>query len=185
MDFRDIRCINLAMLVKQGWRLFHGDRSLLYECFKTRYFPRNSFLEAIDVLNSSFVWKSLIAAQPILRKGCCWRVGDGSSIRVSHDRWIPYYPTNKILHPPLTEDQEWRVSDLIDWETHDWDRGFLAANFHREDVDAIARVPLSRRYVSEALMWLPNKKGKYSVKSGYNLRRIVEWERARGGLMKD
>ena len=70
MDFRDIRCFNLAMLVKQGWRLFHGDRSMLYECFKARYFPRNSFLEAIDVLNSSFVWKSLIAAQPILRKGC-------------------------------------------------------------------------------------------------------------------
>lgn len=121
MGYRNIRCFNLAMLAKPGWRLLQGDGSLLYECFKARYFPKNSFLEAIDVPNSSFVWKSLIATQPILRIWCCWRVGDGSSIRVSHDRWIPNYPTNKILNPPLTENQGWRVLDLIDWETHDWD----------------------------------------------------------------
>ena len=67
------------------------------------------FLEATDEPNSSYVWKSLIAAQPILKKGCCWWVGDGSTIRVTQDRWIPNYPTNKVLHPPLDEEWEWRV----------------------------------------------------------------------------
>ena len=97
-------------------------------------------MEATDALNSSFVWKILLVAQPILKKRCCWRVGDGSSIWVTQDRWIPNYPTNKILHPPLAEEQDWRVSDLINWETHDWDRGFLAANFQRKDVDLIVRL---------------------------------------------
>lgn len=55
MGFRDIRCFNLAMLAKQGWRLLHDNGSLLYECFKAKYFPRGNFLEAIDVPNSSFV----------------------------------------------------------------------------------------------------------------------------------
>ena len=65
--------------------------------------------------NSSYVWKSLMVAQPILNEGCCWRVGDGSNIQVTQDRWIPNYPTNKVLRPPLEEDGDWRVLELIDW----------------------------------------------------------------------
>ena len=89
MGFRDLQDFNLAMLAKQGWRLIQQQDSLLFKCFKARYFPRFNFLEASDVLNSSYVWKSLMAAQPILKMGCCWRVGDGSAIRVTSNKWIP------------------------------------------------------------------------------------------------
>ena len=133
------------MSAKQGWRLLQDTESLLYRCFKARYFSRSIFLEAFDVPNSSYVWKSLMVAQPILNKACCWRVGDGSNIQVTQDRWIPNYPTNKVLHPPLEEDGDWHVSELIDWTMLDWDYGVLAAKFHREDVEAIIWVPLSRR----------------------------------------
>ena len=126
--------------------------------------------------NSSYIWKSLMAGQPILKKGCRWRVGDGLNIRVTQDRWIPNYPKNKVLYPPLDEDGDWHVSELIDWIVHDWDRGVLAAKFHREDVEAILRVPLSRRQVPDAIMWLPNKNGVYSVKSCYHMARLLSQE---------
>ena len=71
MGFRDLQDFNLAMLAKQGWRLIQQQDSLLFKCFKARYFPQFNFLEASDVLNSSYVWKSLMAAQPILKMGCC------------------------------------------------------------------------------------------------------------------
>ena len=60
---------------------------------------------------------------------------------------------------PLEVYGEWRVSELIDWTVLDWDRGVLAANFHSEDIEAIIRIPLSRRQVPNSIMWLPNKKG--------------------------
>ena len=104
MGFRDIRSFNLAMLAKQGWRLLQDKGSLLYDCFKAKYFPRCSFSEADDAPNSSFVWKSILAAQDILKRGCCWRVGDGSTIRVIKDKWIPNYPGNKVLHPPQEDE---------------------------------------------------------------------------------
>ncbi|KAL4602607.1 hypothetical protein ACB092_10G065300 [Castanea dentata] len=100
MGFRDIWCFNLAMLAKQGWRLLNDSGSLLYECFKARYFPRCTFLEATDVPNSLSVWKSSIASQPILQKGL----------------------------------------------------------------------------VSDAMMWLHNKNGFYSVKSSYHIARLVSKE---------
>jgi len=70
MGFRDIRSFNLAMLAKQGWRLVQDQNSLLYRGFKAKYFPRCSFMEAIDCPNNSYVWKSVLVAQNILKTGC-------------------------------------------------------------------------------------------------------------------
>ena len=114
MGFRDIRSFNLAMLAKQGWRLMQGKDSLLLSCFKAKYFPRCGFLEAVDVPNSSFIWKSILAAQEILERGHCWRVGNGLGIRVTKDRWIPKHPTNKVILAVPDEEWEWRVVELID-----------------------------------------------------------------------
>ena len=55
MGFRDIRSYNLAMLAKQGWRLLQEKNSLLYSCFKAKYFSRCEFLKAKDCQNSSYV----------------------------------------------------------------------------------------------------------------------------------
>lgn len=176
MGFRDIRSFNLAMLAKQGWRLLTNHDSLLYRCFKTKYFPRCTFLEAGDHPNSSFVWKSLIAAQSILRKGCCWRVGSGSSIRVLTDKWLPHHPTNKILAPSNEVEEDWYVAELIDGNNFQWDHSIIDRMFSKFDAEAIYRIPLSRRYTSDVLVWLHNKNGQYSVRSGYYTARLLARE---------
>ena len=71
LGFRDLRTFNLSMLAKQGWRLIQKQDSLLYQCFKPKYFPRCHVLEAKEVPNYSYVWKSIMAAIPILKSGCC------------------------------------------------------------------------------------------------------------------
>jgi len=47
LGFRDLRAFNLVMLAMQDWRMIQSTDSLLYQCFKARYFPRSSFLNAI------------------------------------------------------------------------------------------------------------------------------------------
>ena len=98
MGFWDLRAFNLSMLAKQGWTMVKGNDSLLYQCFKVRYFPRSNFLEAKESPNCSHVWRSLMVAMPILQSGHCWRVGNGVSINALKDKWLPNFPTNEVLN---------------------------------------------------------------------------------------
>ena len=149
---------------------------MFYRCFKVKYFPWCNFLEAGDVPNSSYVWKSIMVAQLILKKGSCWRVGDGSGIRVLKDKWIPNHPTNRVLHPLGDEEREWRVSELIDWSLKVWDRDLIKRRFHHDDADTILRIPLSRQQTNDTLFWLHSTEGEFSVKTGHHLARVLKWE---------
>ena len=92
--------------------------SFFFKCFKARYFPRCQFLDAVVSPNCSYVWRSIMAVMPILRSGSCWRVGNGESIKVLVDKWIPNYPSNRVLHPVHEDEEDWRVSDLIYSDLH-------------------------------------------------------------------
>ena len=143
MGFRDLRLFNLAMLEKQGWRLIHEKDSLLYKCFKARYFPRCQFLDVTVSPNSSFVWSSIMATMPILKSGCCWRVGSGDDIWIRKDKWIPNYPSNMVLHSVVEEVEECMVSDLIDLDLQCWWCDFIMETFQINDANAICKIPLS------------------------------------------
>ena len=46
--------------------------------------------------------------------------------------------------------------------------------FHREDTEAICKIPLSQRIVSDSFIWLYNKNGKFIVKLAYKLARRTQ-----------
>ena len=173
MRFWDLRLFNYAMLAKQGWRLMHDQNSLFFKYFKTRYFPRCHFLDVAMSPNCSFVWRSIMFAMPILISGSFWQVGSVESIKVLLDKWIPNYPTNKVLHPVHKGEEDWRVSDLIDSELHEWRRDVIMERFNREDAEAICKIPLNHRHVSDVMVWLHNRKGIYSVRFSYHVAKKV------------
>ena len=124
-----------------------------------------------------------MSAMPILISGSCWQVGSVESIKVLLDKWIPNYPTNKVLHPVHEGEEDWRVSDLIDSELHEWRRDVIMERFNREDAEAICKIPLSHRHVSDVMVWLHNRKGIYSVRFSYHLAKKVlrEWAKCSKG----
>ena len=169
MGFWDLRAFNLAMLGKQGWRMVQGNNSLLYRCFKARYFPRSSFLEAKESPNCSYMWRSLIAAQPILQAGHCWRVGNGHSINVVKDRWLPNFPINKVLNSVQGNWGELMVADLINSELNIWKYEDIRAIFHTDEAKAICEIHLSWRNVPDSVFWLHDSRGLFSVKFAYHV----------------
>ncbi|XP_062005945.1 uncharacterized protein LOC133723131 [Rosa rugosa] len=76
----------------------------------------------------SYSWRSILAGRPVLKAGVKWRVGDGMSINVWHDDWIPNYPQYQIQRP--TNCQVGKVADLIDSNERSW----IIASVAREHV---------------------------------------------------
>ena len=92
------------------------------------------------------------------------------------DRWIPNYPTNKVLHPNHDLLGEMAVSKLINPEINVWRSEFIHSNFHRDDAKAICRIHLSRRQVVDSIIWSYNKNGNFSVKPAYKVARKIQRE---------
>ena len=90
MSFIDIQAFNLAMVAKQAQRLIHNTHSLFYRVYKSRYFPRCSFMDAEIGNNPSYVWRSLLATRDVIKEGSKWKVGDGRYIEVSNHKWLTH-----------------------------------------------------------------------------------------------
>ncbi|XP_050247223.1 uncharacterized mitochondrial protein AtMg00310-like [Quercus robur] len=104
MGFRDLRAFNLALLAKHGWRIQQRPDSLIHRVLKAKYFAKTSFLDAQVGKKPSYIWRSLMAAKPVLRDGIRWCVGDGKSIKIWEDAWLTSSGSGRIISPRPTKD---------------------------------------------------------------------------------
>lgn len=67
LGFRSIRDFNIALLGKQIWRLLQYPDRLVSKIFKARYYPQGSVLSAKTGSNPSYIWRSIIEAQSLIK----------------------------------------------------------------------------------------------------------------------
>ncbi|XP_023883410.1 uncharacterized mitochondrial protein AtMg00310-like [Quercus suber] len=137
MGFRDLKLFNLALLAKQGWRLQTNSSSLFCWVFRAKYFPPGSFMDADMGRNPFYAWRSLIAAQGVVRNGIQWQVGDGENIKVWCDKLVPKLSTYMVVSPEIQSPQVTLVKDLINKGTFEWDVDLVNQCFNAEDASAI------------------------------------------------
>lgn len=99
LRFLRIHEYNLALLAKQGWKLVSDPHSLASEVLKAHYFPHGSFLNACIGHNPSYVWRSIMASQALIRQGACERIGSGRQTKIWGDPWLPDL-TNPFIESP-------------------------------------------------------------------------------------
>ena len=164
MGFRDIHAFNLAVLAKQAWRLVTKSHSLFYRVYKTRYFPRCSFMDAELSHNPSFVWHSLLAATDVIQEGSMLKIGDGQSIKLTCNNWLQ--------HPPLFKlgaDTTLKVGDLLHHKSMQWNRPLIQATFMQATQNDILRIHLSNTRTRDKLYWKENKAQRFTVKTAYHV----------------
>lgn len=96
-----------------------NSHSLVHRVLKARYFPETDFLHAELGTKPSFAWRSILAAQPVVNSSYRWQVGDGKSIDIWTDHWLPRPSTFWVLTPPAQLPTNTRVESLIDQENGD------------------------------------------------------------------
>lgn len=70
LGFRRLKDFNVSMLAKQGWRLVTNANPLVAKLMQARYFLDSDFLNAKLDTNSSYMWRSILSAQEVVRQGC-------------------------------------------------------------------------------------------------------------------
>ncbi|KAL0300327.1 UNVERIFIED_CONTAM: hypothetical protein Sangu_3127100 [Sesamum angustifolium] len=100
-----------------------------------------------------------------------WRVGDGNSIAIWHNRWVPKSYEFKLimLRGNLSEDAS--VHELTCSSSRRWNLELLQQNFDKEDIDNIIAIPLARSSLTDRIIWHYLKHGRLLVNSAYILAR--------------
>jgi hypothetical protein len=94
-------------------------------------------------------------------------VGDGSSILVWEDPWIPSNLSKQpLVRLPDTEMN--MVQELIDDHLNSWNSEKVIENFIPIDTAAICRIPIGR-FLEDSWAWTDEKNGCFSVLSCYRL----------------
>ena len=112
MGFKEIEKFNDTLLAKQVWRMINNLGLLCFRVFKARFFPNCSILEVKDSIAGSYAWKSILSARDVIWKGMVWRIGDGQSVRVKKNKWLPKGDSSSIISPLTTILPETRVPSL-------------------------------------------------------------------------
>lgn len=68
----------------------NNENPLVTAFMQAMYFPNSDFLNAELGANPSYMWKSILIAQEILKQGCRKRIGNGESTRFWKVPWLPY-----------------------------------------------------------------------------------------------
>ncbi|KAL9411236.1 hypothetical protein AB3S75_044931 [Citrus x aurantiifolia] len=167
LGFRDFSSFNQALVAKQGWRIIQNSNSLVAKVLQAKYFKHENFLEATVGSKPSYIWRSILWGREVILKGYRWRIGGGDQVLVYKDNWIPRPLTFKPISVQ-TLPSDTTVSELITNDNR-WKEALLFDQFVQEDADAIMNIPLPRNHSKDQVIWHYDRKGEYSVKSGYQI----------------
>ena len=112
-------------------------------------------------------------------------MGDGKSIRIWKDKWLTSKPGFQPRTPRGEYDEDGMVHELIGEQTKTWNQILLQEMFDTKEAASINSIPLSRIGSPDRLVWHYDKKGVYTIKSGYKLLNKAYMEVNNQGMRTD
>jgi len=109
----------------------------------------------------------------LLQSGYHWQVGDGKSIGVWTDRWLPRPSTFRVLTPPTLLLVNTTVDSLMDQESGEWNLNLINQVFFHKDATSILSIPLSHHKPRDCMIWAFTPRGHFIVNSVYKVARTI------------
>lgn len=81
---------------------------------KARYFPGTDFLNAKVGANPSYMWRSIMGAQEVVKVGSRRRIGNGESTYVWKIPWLPCQNNGYLTTTMPRELEDTKVVNFLD-----------------------------------------------------------------------
>ncbi|XP_074328042.1 uncharacterized protein LOC141665954 [Apium graveolens] len=167
LGFRKLREFNVAMLAKQAWRLVNNTNPLVAEIMKARYYAKSDFLNATLGSNPSFMWRSIMESQEVIKRGCRRKIGDGKDTNLWTSPWLPCLENGFLTSTAYTGLHDATVDGLMMEGQKRWDVEVLNDICNERDRQLIQQIHVPSRGIKDSWYWLLDEKGEFSVKSCY------------------
>ena len=149
--------------------MINNPDSLCHRVFKARFFPKSSILEVRDSNCGSYAWKSILSARDVIRKGIVWCIGNGQSVRIKQDKWLPNPSSRTPISAFLELPQDAKVSAFINSESGEWKKEVVQSNFLPHEAAAILGIPISSRASPDRIIWALTPSGLFSISIAYKM----------------
>ena len=101
----------------------------------------------------------------MVKKGTCWRVGNGKLIHIWEDKWMPNPTMYKVISPPPQNFDNFPiVSTLIDFDSRRWKVDLVKSLFLPFEARAILNIPIIYNLPNDKIIWVGNNRGVFTVK---------------------
>lgn len=90
LGFKKAKDINSALLAKLAWMIASKRDSLCMSILRAKYKVKEGWLHGNNSKHSSPIWRAIEEVKSIIVKGACYLIGDGTSINVWQDPWVPW-----------------------------------------------------------------------------------------------
>jgi ribonuclease HI len=168
LGLKDMRCFNQALLAHQAMRLLTYPDSLCARVLKAKYFHHGNLHDMAPAAEASITWRAIEYGVELLRHVAIYRIGDGESVRIWRDKWIPRPPSLRPTGSRRTCRLR-RVSQLIRQGTNDWDENRVRQFFYAWDANEILKIKLPASKIPDTIAWHYDNLGGFSVRSAYRL----------------
>lgn len=148
--------------------------SLCMQILRAKYKIKHYWLWFNPPRSASPIWKAIKQAKSIIIKGACYLIGDGSSIDVWPNPWVPWY--QGFIPKPRDENSTQlsiKVSHLIDHDLHYWKASIINNLFDSASAKAILSISIPSRHIPDKLIWVLDSKGLFLVKSVHQVLNLL------------
>ena len=168
LGFKKSKTMNSALLAKLDWMIATKRDSLCMRILRAKYRLKDDWLRSKAARHASPIWKAIEKAREVVRKGACFIIGDGESVDVWLDPWVPWI-NGFITEPKVGSviQSEMKVSQLIDLDQRTWKTSLIRNIFNPTSALAILSIRIPTSPCPDKLLWIPDSKGIFSVKLAY------------------
>ena len=162
--------MNSALLAKLAWMVCSGVKSICMDLLYAKYKVSNDWFRAEPPKIALPTWREIERDKKLVEKGACYQFGDGRTINVWTDLWVPWLEgfkpqprVNTFTQHPL------KAFQLINQRSNSWNFSMISNLFSTESTKAILAIPILYNPRQGKLIWVPDSKGMFSVKFVHDL----------------